>query len=214
MALTIGQIRSQIADRPQLLPPAAQPPDLLGQGDGVATIFSLRFENYIPNTLTIYTSPAPTSDIPAAWVAVPSSDYVVGAPDPGPDATGATNALITFNAPVASGYLVGSRCQAVAFSDAELADLLTDAVARYGANDQLVRKAVQFDAIDRILMDQGRLTVLTEGNYKTDPSAYTASLLKLKAALRIDLAGMPVPDSTKPTAAIAVSSGRRYEPYR
>lgn len=214
MALSIAQLRSQIADRPQTWPPMVQPPELIGQSDGVATIFSLRFENFIPGTLTILTTPLPTSDVLAAWTAISPSAYTVGAPDPGPDSTGATNALITFNAAPAAGLLVGARYQVVAFSDAEISDLLTSALALYGGNDQLVRKAVQYDAIDRILMDQDRLTVLTEGTYKRDPQAFLNGLIKLKAALRTDLEGMPVAGTSVPTAAIAISTPRRYGPMR
>jgi len=214
VAVTLAQLRTQIADRPQMWPPMVQPPDLIGQADGVATIFSLRFENFIPGTLTIYTTPKPTSDTPAAWTAVNPNSYAVGVPNPGPDSTGATNALITFNAAPTSGLLVGSRSQVVAFSDTELTDLRTAAVARYGADDELVRKAVQFNAIDMILMDQERLTVLTESTYKRDPQAFLNGLIKLKAALRTDLEGMPVPGTTTPAAAIAISSPRRYGPMR
>jgi hypothetical protein len=72
MSVNVAQVRTAIADRPQLWPQAAEPPELLGIADGTQTIFTLRFENYIPGTLTIYeaTPPAAGSGAAPSWTAV------------------------------------------------------------------------------------------------------------------------------------------------
>jgi hypothetical protein len=71
MAVTIDNVRTQISDRAQLWPAPSEPPELLGTGDNTATIFSLRYENYISGTLTVYfaTPPAAGSGTTPSWVA-------------------------------------------------------------------------------------------------------------------------------------------------
>lgn len=95
--ISVANVRTQISDRPQIWPPMAQPPETIGIADGVNLIYSLRFENYIPNTLTVFMA-QPSTGTPPTWTAVNGAAYTVGAPDPGVDATAATNAIITFNA--------------------------------------------------------------------------------------------------------------------
>lgn len=66
---TVAQLRTQIADRPQLYPPMSASPEIIGTGDGVTTIFSLTYENYIPGTLTVYTAPAPSAGVAPTFTA-------------------------------------------------------------------------------------------------------------------------------------------------
>lgn len=215
MAVTVAQCRTQVSDRPQVWPPTAQPPELIGIGDGVATIFTLRYENFIPNTLTVYTAtpPASGSAKKPTWVAVSATAYTVGAPDPGPDATAATNATITFAAAPAAGVMVGARCQVTAFSDTDLAAYLARAQALY-QDDLSVLKRVQYDIIDVILMDYEKLVMLAQGDYRKDASAYANALHNLKAELRLDLEGGPVAGAAVPQIAFGASVARRYQPLR
>ena len=71
MSVTVANVRSRISDRPQIWPPTAQPPELIGIGDGAATIFALRFENYIPGTLTVYAA-TPLKNSSSRWLAASS----------------------------------------------------------------------------------------------------------------------------------------------
>lgn len=215
MAVTLAQVRTQIADRPQLFPPNAQPPDLIGTGDGNATIFSLRYENYIPGTLTIYTAtpPTPGSGSGPTWTAVSPSNYIVGSSNPGPNQTGATNAIITFNTAPAAGMLIGSRYQVTAFSDADLSGYLSRAQALY-TDDYLVLKRVQFDIIDVLLVDRERLLIVAQGDYREDPASYEAALHQIKESLRIDLEGGPQAGTNIPALSIGKSQAGRYQPLR
>lgn len=77
--VTLDQVRTQISDRAQIWPAQSDPPELIGIGDGVATIFGLRFENSIPGSLTVYTAPATTAGSGAApvWTAVSTTPSVI-----------------------------------------------------------------------------------------------------------------------------------------
>jgi hypothetical protein len=281
--ITVANVRTQISDRPQIWPPMAQPPETIGIGDGVTLIFSLRFENYIPNTLTVSLA-TPSTGAPPTWTALNAAAYTVGAPSSGIDNTAATNAIVTFNpvattannavsatgsatitpasmigiyagslltydtggsqeavtvtavtattftavfahthsagvaiagsgAPVA-GTLVGSRCQVTAFSDTDLAAYLTRAQCNY-TDPTLILKRVQFDLIDVVQMDNDRLLILSEGDYRKDPQAYAESLRQLKAELRLDLEGGPQQGANVPAMSIGTSQLRtNYQPFR
>lgn len=213
MAVTLSQIRTQIADRPQIYPPYNTDPELIGVADGVATIFSLQFENYIPGTLTVYTAPAPSAGAQTTFTAISASQYVVGSPGGGVNATNATNAIITFVAAPAAGTLVAARYQATAFSDADLQVYLAQNQAKY-SDDQSIKKGCQFDLIDAILMDQRRLEMLAQGDDRKDRSAYINGLLKIKEALRKDLSGDPTPGKSTPALIIGSSPAGRYQPLR
>lgn len=212
MAITLSQVRTAVADRPQIWPPYASEPEIIGIGDGVATVFSLQFETYIPGTLTVYEAPAPAAGATTAFTAVAATEYTVGAN--GGTGTQATNAIITFNSAPAAGTLIGARYQATAFSDDDLQSYLTRAQALY-TDDYLVLKRVAFDLIDVILMDQRRLEMLAEGDSHKDRSAYVNGLHDLKAALRLDLEGGPQPGTAVPAISLnGVAVQRRYEPFR
>jgi hypothetical protein len=76
--VTLDQVRTQIGDRAQIWPSNAEPPELLGTGDGTRTIFTLRYENYIPGTLVVFEAEPPTSgsgDLPE-WTAVSTTPPV------------------------------------------------------------------------------------------------------------------------------------------
>lgn len=291
MSVTVANIRTQIADRPQAYPPMAADPEIIGTADGVATQFSLQFENFIAGTLTVYQSqssgggPAgqsitftainPTSstivgttsttavptpggyaitpvsmvnispgvyllvDLPpnqeivkvasvtgTTWTAsftlshtsgfaiAGAPVYIVGAPNALPAATAATNQIVTFAAPPAAGTLIAARYQATAFSDADLATFLANAQVLYGGDDRTLRKATQFDIIDAILMDQRRLEMLGQGEYRRDPGAYIRALQSLKDELRKDIAGSPVYGSDIPALGVTSAPARRYQGIR
>jgi hypothetical protein len=214
VAITVANVRTAIGDRPQLWPAPGSPPELMGQADGVRTIFSIRYENYIDGTLTVYeaTAPPSSSGETAVWTAVDPSLYVVGS-TPNPTSTGATNAIITFNAAPDAGTFIGGGYQVTAFSDDDLNGYLTRAQALY-SDDASVLKRAQFDIIDALLMDYNRLYLLAQGEYRTDPASYAASLKQLKAELRKDLTGDPVPGSSSPAMLIGNVVTRRYQPFR
>jgi hypothetical protein len=195
-------------------PAPAEPPELLGIGDGAATIFSLRYENYIPGTLTIYFATPPTSGSGNApvWTAQDPSTYVIGSP-PNPTSTGANNAIITFNTAPPSATMIGARYQATAFSDDDLNGYLTRAQDLY-SDDLSVLKRTQYDIIDVVLMDYNRMILLAQGEFRTDPVSYAESLKQLKAELRQDLLGGPVPDASIPAMVIGGTRTRRYQPIR
>ncbi len=212
MSVTLAQVRTQIADRPQLWPNVGDPPELIGTGDGTSTIFSLRFENFIAGTLTIYTAPAPVTGATTAWTAVSATLYTVGGSG-SPSSTAATNAIITFATAPASGVLIGARYQSVAFSDADLSAYLSRAQAMY-SDDISVLKRCTFDLIDIILLDQRRCEMISQGDYKRDPAMYVRTLSTLKESLRKDLAGGPQPGANIPQLLVGSSPARRYGPFR
>ncbi|HEX3456644.1 MAG TPA: hypothetical protein VHR97_01700 [Candidatus Baltobacteraceae bacterium] len=186
----------------------------MGIADGVATIFSLRYENYIAGTLTVYlaTPPAAGSGSTPAWVAQSPSSYVIGS-TPNPTQTGATNAIITFNTAPAANKMVGARYQATAFSDTDLTGYLTRAQQTY-TDDTSVIKCVQYDIIDVVLLDYNRMILLAQGNFRTDPVSYAASLRALATKLRADLQGRPNPGANSPVMMVASTRTRRYQPLR
>lgn len=190
MAVTLSQVRTQIADRPAMYPPNAVEPEILGYGDGVATIFALSFENFIPGTLTVFVAPMPTSATALAFVAQPASAYLVGAPLPGGALTAATNQVITFVTPPAAGSVIAARYQATAFSDSDLQGFLTRAQGKY-ADDATTLAAVQYAIIDVILMDQRRMEMIGQGDFRRDRGAYQQSLRALQVKLFKDLEGGP-----------------------
>jgi hypothetical protein len=212
--VTLDQVRTQVSDRAQLWPTPAEPPELLGTGDGTATIFSLRYENYIPGTLTVYfaTPPASGSGTTPSWVAQSSSSYTVGSP-PNPTQTGANNAIITFNTAPPAGKLIGARYQVTAFSDSDLEGYLTRAQLNY-TDDTSVLKRVQYDIIDVVLMDYNRLVLLAQGEFRSEPMVYAEGLKQAKAELRQDLFGGPVAGAAIPAMLIGGQITRRYQPYR
>lgn len=214
MAVTVEMVRTEIADRPIIWPPYVAEPEIIGNGYGEATIFGLQFENYIPNTLTIYVASAPVAGSAPSFVAVNPSNYTVGAPSPGPDGTAATNAIITFTAAPASGSLIAARYQATAFSDTDLTTYLTNAQAANWPDDRTTLKAVLYDIIPAILADQRRCDVISQDNYRRDPSGFTTRLLLLRASLEKDLTGLPLPGMDVPAMAIAVPCIPRYGPLR
>lgn len=214
MAVTVAQVRTQISDRPQIYPPQSAAPEIVGYGDGTQTIFALTYENAIPGTLTVYEASAPAAGVAPVFTAIAATAYAVGAPSPGPNATAATNQIVTFAAAPAAGSIVGARYQATAFSDADLAAYLSRATATYGSDDTLLLKRVHFDLIDVVLSDQRRLEVLSQGDFKRDPAAFTRTLLALKESLRKDLAGGPRPGADAPALMVGVAGAPRYLPWR
>jgi hypothetical protein len=214
MAVTIDNVRTQISDRAQLWPAPSEPPELLGTGDNTATIFSLRYENYISGTLTVYfaTPPAAGSGTTPSWVAQDPSTYTIGS-TPNPTQTGANNAIITFNTAPPAGTLIGARYQATAFSDDDLLGYLTRAQALY-SDDLSVLKRTQYDIIDVVLMDYNRMILLAQGNFRTDPAAYAESLKQLKAELRQDLLGGPVAGAAVPQIFVGTQTTWPYQPRR
>lgn len=212
--ITIDQIRTQISDRAQLWPAPGEDYELLGRADGTKTIFSLRYENSIAGTLTVYSAdtPAAGSGSTPNWTALSPSSYTVGS-TPNPTQTGANNAIITFNSAPAAGKLIGASYQVTAFSDADLSGYLTRAQATY-SDDTSLLKCVQYDIIDVVLMDYNRMILLAQGTFRTDPSAYATSLRALKTQLRADLAGRPNPGATQPAMMTGSTYTRPYQPPR
>jgi hypothetical protein len=199
--VTIEQVRVQISDQPQMWPTQAEPPELLGTSDGVQTVYALRYRNRIEQSLTVYTADAPSSgtgDTPD-WTA--TTGYTI------------EGNLVTFNSAPAKGTLLGARYQATAFSDADLFGYLQRAKALY-SDDLSLLKRVQYDIIDVLLMDYDRLYLLAQGEYRTEPTAFAESLKQLKAELRKDLTGDPVPGSAVPVLSIGTQVTRRYQPWR
>jgi len=209
----LAQVRTEIADRPKLWPPQVAEPEQIGTGDGTATIFGLQFENFIPNTLTIFLGTSPAVGSPVVFTAVSPADYTVGAPDPGPDGTAATNAIITFLTAPAAGALVAARYQSVAFSDADLLVYLTNSQALF-SDDRTILKCVHRDVIPAIVADQRRMDIITDGTYKRDPAAYIAAQLKLYDALGKDLTGTPTPGSATPALFDGALLSCGYTPQR
>lgn len=212
MSVSLAQIRTHVADRPQIWPPMASEPEIIGIGDGVATIFSLQFENYISGTLTVYQATAPAPGQTTTFAAVSATQYTVGGSSS--SGTAATNAIITFNAAPAAGTLIAARYQATAFSDADLQTYLDTATSLY-ADDGSVKSKVLYDLIPVILADQRRLEMLAEGDSKKDRAAYINGLLKLRDSLRADFANAPQPGADVPAISFnGVAVTQRYEPFR
>jgi hypothetical protein len=89
MSVSVAQVRTQIADRPQYYPPAAASPEIIGYGDGASTIFSLTYENYIPGTLTLYTAAAPAAGAAPSFVGLsPNSPISVATTSAGATSIG------------------------------------------------------------------------------------------------------------------------------
>lgn len=139
--------------------------------------------------------------------------YSVGAPSTGVDNTNATNQVVSFLAAPATGVIVAARCQLTAFSDSDLTFYLTAAQGLY-SDDLSVLKRVQFDILSVIMGDQRRMTILSEGAFKTDPGAYVAGLAKLKDQLWKELEGGPVAQVNIPQFGVTVRGAGRYTPYR
>lgn len=196
-----------------MFPPAAVEPEILGYGDGVATIFSLSFENFITGTLTVFIAPAPSAASPAVFVAQASNTYTIGAPTSAGVQTAATNQVVTFNPAPIPGSIVAARYQATAFSDYDLQSYLSRAQMRY-TTDETVLQAVQYALIDVILMDQRRMEMIGQGDFRRDRNAYMASLRALQAKLFRDLQGGPVQGSTSPAISFGNQVTGRYFPHR
>jgi hypothetical protein len=77
VAVTLAQVRTQIADRPQIYPPPSALPEICGYGDGVATTFALGYENMIPGSLTVYTAPIPAAGQAPTFTAMPATAPVL-----------------------------------------------------------------------------------------------------------------------------------------
>lgn len=208
MSVTIDQIRTKIADRPRVYPPSGAPPEVLGTGDGVRTLFFLSYENYIAGTLTVFTAPAPTPGSKVIYTAVNPSNYTVGAP-PNPTQTAATNAMITFNVAPAAGVIVGAQYQATLFSDADITRLILQSAASY-SDDSTISALVAYNAIDILLMDIERLKSIHYGDFATDPTGAARNLLDLKKQIREDLGGLPNPGQSNPQLAVAQRPARQY----
>jgi hypothetical protein len=70
VTITVANVRTQIADRPQIYPPNSASPEILGYGDGVTTQFALSFENFIPGTLTLFTAAPPAAGVAPVFAAL------------------------------------------------------------------------------------------------------------------------------------------------
>jgi hypothetical protein len=129
--------------------------------------------------------------------------------------TAATAQMLIFNTPPAWGTIIGARYQATAFSDADLQAFLARAVTwNTLSDDGLTLKRVQADIIGVVLMDQRRLTILGQGDYRNDPQAFVTGLNALLRQLYLDLNGYPTPGGNKATLFIGAQRGRAYTPRR
>jgi hypothetical protein len=63
-------------------------------------------------------------------------------------------------------------------------------------------------------MDFNRLVLLAPGDYRTDAASYAKSLKQLKAELREDLVGGPVPGAAAPAMLIGAQYTRRCQGLR
>jgi hypothetical protein len=63
-------------------------------------------------------------------------------------------------------------------------------------------------------MDYNRLILLAQGDFRTEPGSYAASLKQLKAELRQDLFGGPVAGAAIPAMIVGTQTTRRYQPWR
>jgi hypothetical protein len=131
-----------------------------------------------------------------------------------PATTGATNATITFKTAPSAGSYVAARYQATAFSDSDLQSYLTNALAANYPDSRTTLKAVLYDLIPAIVADQRRMEMIGQADYRRDPGGYRAGLLALRASLKVDLMGAPLPGTDVPALSIAGGCVTRYEPIR
>jgi hypothetical protein len=200
MAINVANVRTQISDVPRWWPSLSDPaPDTIGIGDGVRTIFGLRFPNFIASSLTIslgvVPSPGPGSP---TYTAQASNLYTI-----------VNVNQISFTTPPPVGNIVGSSYQATAFADADLTLYLARAQLLQ-SDDRLTLKQVHFDLIDVIVADQDRMMLLKQGDYMRDANQWVASYLKLKEALRKDVAGDPQPGKLIPAFTTGSTQYNRF----
>lgn len=200
MAINVSNVRTQISDVPRWWPALSDPaPDTIGIGDGVRTIFGLRFQNFLESSLTISLGvvPNPGPGSPTYTAQVPNT-YTI-----------ANVNQISFNTPPPVGNIVGASYQATAFSDADLTLYLARAQLLQ-SDDRLTLKQVHFDLIDVIVADQDRMMLLKQGDYMRDANQWVASYLKLKEALRKDVTGDPQPGKSVPAFGVSTTRYNRY----
>ncbi len=213
--MTIAQARAQINDVPRVYPPASTSPEVVGQGDGVTTIFYLAHPNVVPNSLTVFfgTTSTPTEGPPSiTWTGVPSSSYTQGGTSTS-ETTGPTQALITFNVAPAATDIVAVRYMATVLSDGDLGNIVTLNQQRY-TDDQTTLKGISFDFIDILLTNVDALKLQRYGDYMSNAAQLAASLSKQKESLRKDLTGNPRAGSAIPAFASANRNYRHYQPRR
>ncbi len=203
MSVNLTDVRTQISDTPRWIPAVTEPPDAIGLGDGVQTVFQIRYPNFVPSTLVVSLGTVPTT-LPGStsFATQPPSSYTLTA-----------SGIITFAAAPVAGSVVATRYQATAFSDAQLANYLARAQA-IQSDDRLVLKQVQFDLIDVLLGNPELLMVIRQGDYAKDPGHVASALMKLKDDIRKDLTGDPRPGRAIPAMTIGTQTRTPYEPPR
>lgn len=215
MAVTLAQARTQINDVPRVYPPASASPEVIGQGDGVTTVFYLSHANIVPNSLSVFsgTSSTPAEGPPSiTWAGVPASSYTQGGTST-PETTGPTQALITFASAPASGNIIGVRYMATVLNDGDLSAYISRNQLRY-PDDQTTLKGISFDFLDVLLTNIEALKLHRYGDYMENSMQLVMALTKQKESLRIDLTGNPRAGSAIPAFMSGTRTYRHYQPRR
>lgn len=214
--VTIAQARAQISDSPRVYPPASASPEVIGQGDGVTTVFYLAHPNIIAGSLSVFfgTVAAGASGEPptTTWTGVALSDYTVGGTSTS-ETTGPTQSLITFTAAPTSGVMVAARYMATVLSDGDLNLIIGYNQTKY-VNDQTTLKGISYDWLDILLGNPESLKLVRYGEYMQNGSMLSRSLVMQKNALFKDLEGGPVAGKVVPAMASANRQYTHYQPRR
>jgi len=208
VSVALSDVRFQIQDQPRTLGAAPESPRALGTADGTTTVFYLPLGpwlQYVAASAQLYATP-----IGGSPVGIASSGFAI-----------TQQGVVTFTlapgaggSPIASGSVIGAAFQATGFSDNDLGNVLNANLAKYGADD-LVLKGCQLDIINVLLANTERLAQIREAEYDKNPGAVIAALVKLKGELRLDIQNTARPNRAQPVLAFGtIKPDRRYQPSR
>jgi hypothetical protein len=171
MSIAVADVRTDIQDKPRVVPPSSGPPEALGVGDGANNTFLFQSPNVLTQSpIVVYfgTQNSSGSNIVVNYTQIAASDGTHPW-DLVTDVFGSYGIQFTAAVPPAN-TTVSARYMVSMFSDAELAGYLSRALAAQGGDDRKTLLQCKYDLIGVILMNDDKFRVLTMGDTKSDPT--------------------------------------------
>lgn len=202
--ISLATLRTEIADAPSQTPPPLEPPETIGIGDGVQTIFFLRYRNVADGTLTVYfgaDAPANTQPGPPVYTAQLASTW------------SHLDGIVTFAAAPVVGTLVAARYTASYFSDVDLQGYLDRAAARHSDDSDLLKQA-HADVIGAMLSNTAALELIHHADYSRDRSQVVRALTELRKSFIAELTTSPQTGANVPYGGTVSMALRPYSDTR
>ena len=184
VAVTIAQVRAQIADQPVTCAPPGRYELIAAPTDGVQAVYPLAFSKARLDTLSLFLQGTSANAAPPPWTAVPSNDpYNAWVAET--DASGMPH--VRFLAAPAAGQVFGVRYTATIFSDSELQTYMGPENLK--STTTLTLAAIHLAIIPALLGNREAHMLQTINGRTDNPANWSANLRKLADHLATRLDG-------------------------